>query len=89
MRFRRKLGKVHKLLVAAGADGIGKGELTRRTLCVVSGPRDRDAVLASLEKRGLAVVREITANGGARHHCWAAEFAPPEGDGSGAAEGVS
>lgn len=77
--FGRKLNKVSRIVLEAGPDGISKKELTRRTQRMLSGTRERDDVLVTLEERGVLVFRvtNITKNRRSFHFL-AAEFAPEE-----------
>lgn len=76
--FGRKLNKVSKILRDAGADGIIRTELTRRTQRILSGTRERDDILATLEESGSLVRRMVESGGRWTAHYLAAEFAPEE-----------
>jgi hypothetical protein len=75
--FGKKLNKVLEIIRHAGAAGLDKAEFTRATSRMLSGNKERDAILADLQESGQVVVRSIDTTRPKLHY-WAADFAPRE-----------
>jgi hypothetical protein len=73
--FGKKLNKVLEVLRHASCAGLDKSEMTRATARMLSGTRERDDILSSLQESGQVVVRMIGTTK-PKMLFWAAEFAP-------------
>jgi predicted transcriptional regulator len=75
--YGRKLNKMLEILRRARTGGLSKPEIARATQRLLSGTRERDDILANLEEAGMVVWSVImAANGKARFHYWATDYAP-------------